>query len=111
LATTDRNADELFNVLMAVFALDEHEAVIETSRVLRPFEIIDSENYDYLHAEAHMRLREGGKSDWPGLALAMALECAIWSEDVDYFGTGVAVWSSSNVLRSAPLASGSEPHA
>ena len=99
LVTTDRNADELFGVLMGIFGLSDRDATSETARVLQPFEIIAGESYDDLHPFADVRLRDGGKSDWPVLAAAMALDCAIWSEDVDFFGTGVAVWSSANVLR------------
>jgi len=35
--------------------------------------------------------------DWPALALAMQLECAIWTEDQDFFGTGVATWTTNTV--------------
>lgn len=98
LVTTDRHADELLDVLGRVFGLAEREATAEVARVLRPFEVIDGERYDFLHPTADQRLRTGGKSDWPALAAALALDCAIWSEDIDFFGTGVAVWSSDNVL-------------
>lgn len=76
----------------------ESEALIAGTRILRPFEVIDLQVYGDWRGIAASRLREGGQSDWPSLAAAIALDCAIWSEDVDYFGTGVAVWSSRNVL-------------
>ena len=31
--------------------------------------------------------------DWPALALGLQLECAIWTEDQDFFGIGVATWT------------------
>jgi len=31
------------------------------------------------------------------LYVALSLSCAIWTEDTDFFGTGVAVWSSDRV--------------
>ena len=37
--------------------------------------------------------------DWPALALGLQLECAIWTENQDFFGTGVATWTSSTVER------------
>ena len=99
LAVTDRNVDECLGVLMRVFGMVEREATVEVARVLRPFELIEDEQYGYLRNEADARLREGGKPDWPVLAAALALEGAIWTEDVGFFGVGVPVWSSDNVLR------------
>jgi predicted nucleic acid-binding protein len=43
------------------------------------------------------RIRDA--DDWPALALGLQLECAIWTEDQDFFGTGVATWTSANVER------------
>ena len=31
------------------------------------------------------------------LALALQLECAIWTEDQDFFGTGIATWTTNTV--------------
>jgi predicted nucleic acid-binding protein len=32
--------------------------------------------------------------DWPVLACALLLNCPIWTEDRDFFGTGVATWTT-----------------
>ena len=45
--------------------------------------------------EALARLRD--PADWPALALALQLECAVWTEDQDFFGTGVATWTTATV--------------
>jgi predicted nucleic acid-binding protein len=37
--------------------------------------------------------------DVPAVALALALDCGIWTNDHDFFGCGLPVWSS-DVLRS-----------
>lgn len=55
------------------------------------------ETYAGERPRALRRLREGGVSDWPVLAAALARETDIWSDDVDFFGVGVGVWSSRNV--------------
>jgi hypothetical protein len=31
------------------------------------------------------------------LAAALALSCAIWNEDTDFFGAGIAVWTSDRI--------------
>ena len=43
------------------------------------------------------RIRD--KDDWPALALALPLECAIWTEDQDFFGIGIATWTTNTVER------------
>lgn len=97
LATTDRNILELRRNLIEALGLSEAEADRELERVLAPFEIVIAEEYDAMRPDADARLREGGKSDWPALAAAMALGGAIWSGDVDYFGVGVPVWTTENI--------------
>ena len=47
--------------------------------------------------EALARIRD--KDDWPALALALQWECAIWTEDQDFFGIGIATWTTNTVER------------
>ena len=97
LVTTDRNAYELERVLVAKLGFDAASARQEVDRVIAPFEVVFSQDYDHLRNDADLRLREGGKSDWPALAAAMAYDAEIWSDDVDFFGVGVPVWTTRNV--------------
>ena len=50
-----------------------------------------------LKAKLRQRLRGRDESDWPILATALGLACAVWTEDADFFGTGVAVWTTNRV--------------
>ena len=97
LATTDRNADEFGRKLVEVFGLEEGDAWAEVTRVLEAIEVILTGDYDHKRQTAELRLHEGGKSDWPALAAALALDGEIWSDDRDFFGVGVPVWSTPNV--------------
>ena len=47
--------------------------------------------------EARLRLRGRDEDDWPVLAAALALNCPIWTEDMDFFGTGCSVWTTKSV--------------
>ena len=60
-------------------------------------DLIGSEVYGEFEAEARERLRERDPEDWPILASALAIDCPIWTEDTDFFGCGVATWTSSRV--------------
>jgi hypothetical protein len=55
------------------------------------------EAYGYFEADVRQRLRGWDEEDWLVLAAALSLSCAIWTEDTDFFGTGVAVWTSDQV--------------
>jgi len=49
--------------------------------------------------EARARLSSAGQKDWPLVALALASGDAVWSNDVDLFGTGIIVWNTHNIAR------------
>lgn len=53
--------------------------------------------YGRFETTARQRLKKRDEEDWPVLATALALECPIWTEDVDLFGTGVATWTTDRV--------------
>jgi predicted nucleic acid-binding protein len=68
--------------------LDPHicqEALLSLMEVVQ---VIDTPLIEGTKDEALKRIRD--PADWPALALALQLECAIWTEDQDFFGTGVA---------------------
>jgi predicted nucleic acid-binding protein len=58
---------------------------------------IDAEWYQPLKAQALARIAERDADDWPALACALRLNCPVWTEDADFFGTGVATWTTSRV--------------
>jgi predicted nucleic acid-binding protein len=60
-------------------------------------EPVTPELYGVFETEARQRLRGRDESDWPVLASALGLACPIWTEDADFFGTGVPIWTTSRV--------------
>jgi len=60
-------------------------------------EPVGRELYGVFEQEARQRLRGRDESDWPVLATALGLACAVWTEDADFFGTGIAVWTTNRV--------------
>jgi predicted nucleic acid-binding protein len=84
-------------------------ALDELARIVEVFPVTDPG----ILAEAELALRDGTPSrngsvrDAHLLALAWDANADIWSHDRDFAGTGVATWSTLNLLRS--LAIGSMP--
>jgi PIN domain len=60
-------------------------------------EPIDCELYDEFETEARERLGGRDENDWPVLATALGLGCDSWTEDQDFFGTGIAVWTTNRI--------------
>lgn len=58
---------------------------------------VESETYLPFEAIARVRIERRDGDDWPVLASALALDCPIWTEDTDFFGCGVATWTTDRV--------------
>jgi len=53
--------------------------------------------YSGLQAHALQRIAMRDANDWPVLACAMTIACPVWTEDADFFGTGIATWTTDRV--------------
>ena len=58
---------------------------------------VPASSYEPMRAAALARIGPRDPDDWPILACAMLLNCPIWTEDRDFFGTGVATWTTALV--------------
>jgi predicted nucleic acid-binding protein len=58
---------------------------------------IDTELYQGMQQQALLRIAARDADDWPVLACAMSLGCPVWTEDADFFGTGVATWTTDRI--------------
>jgi predicted nucleic acid-binding protein len=92
-------AEEHLPDLVIKHAGDPGKAFAFLRTLGRLVEVIGSDVYGEFETEARERLAQRDPEDWPILAAALALGCPIWSEDTDFFGCGVATWTSSNVHR------------
>ncbi len=74
------------------------EPALEVLQIIeRLVQPVESEWLDAFESQARLRLKQRDEQDWPILAAALALNCPIWTEDADFFGVGVATWTTSNV--------------
>lgn len=62
--------------------------------VVRP---LDESVYGLARADALARIASRDAADWPILAVALVLGCPVWTEDQDFFGTGVPTWTTDRV--------------
>ncbi|MEO8660089.1 MAG: PIN domain-containing protein [Bryobacteraceae bacterium] len=61
--------------------------------------VVGQDLYLDFETEARKRLESRDPDDWPILAAALALGCPIWTEDTDFFGCGVATWTTVSIDR------------
>ena len=73
---------------VALKVLDSLESVVQS---------VEEDLYDGMRQAALQRISMRDADDWPVLACALTLGCPVWTEDADFFGTGVATWTSDRI--------------
>jgi predicted nucleic acid-binding protein len=90
-------AEEHLAALIVKRGGDPAKALALLRALSRLVELIGADVYGGFEGEARERLGTRDPEDWPILAAALAVGCPIWTEDTDFFGCGVATWTSSRV--------------
>ncbi|WP_296560799.1 PIN domain-containing protein [Pigmentiphaga sp.] len=72
----------------AMTVLDRLESIVHP---------LDLDMYAGMQRQALQRIARRDADDWPVLACAMTLGCPVWTEDADFFGTGVATWTTDRI--------------
>jgi predicted nucleic acid-binding protein len=75
-------------VAPAMAILDQLASVVQ---------VVEADTYQNFEHLARQRIAHRDEDDWPVLAAALALGCAIWTQDTDFFGCGVATWTTDRV--------------
>jgi predicted nucleic acid-binding protein len=66
-------------------------------RVCDWIEVVDNALYADFETNARERMAGRDEDDWPVVAVALALDSPIWTEDRDFFGAGIATWTTDRV--------------
>ncbi|MDX1983709.1 MAG: PIN domain-containing protein [Bryobacteraceae bacterium] len=75
--------------------LEIGSSVLEQIRLLvTPVDRVHYQDWEELARE---RVAARDADDWPVEALALLLDVPIWTEDQDFFGSGIATWSTDRV--------------
>ena len=73
----------------AMSVLDGFESIVHS---------VEADVYRRARRAALARIEMRDPADWPVVATALVLGCPIWTEDQDFFGTGVPTWTTDRVL-------------
>ena len=63
-------------------------------QIRRIVEQVDSSLYEEFESTARGRVGLRDPEDWPVIATALLLDLPIWTEDQDFFGSGIATWTT-----------------
>jgi len=84
-------------ILFSKRGADPTKALELLNRLCDVLDPIGTDIYGSFETITRQRLASRDPEDWPMLASALALACPIWTEDRDFFGCGVATWTTASV--------------
>jgi predicted nucleic acid-binding protein len=76
---------------------DPGAGLMVLDQIARIVEVVDRSLYDGYEELARPRVASRDPDDWPVVATALLLDCPIWTEDQDFFGAGIATWTSNRI--------------
>jgi len=59
--------------------------------------VVDRSLYEEFEDRARARIATRDVNDWPVVATALPIDAPIWTEDRDFFGSGIATWTSDRI--------------
>jgi len=92
-----RDARLYIPVISAARHLDPEAGLIVLDELARLVEVVDHSLYVEYELRARERMQSRDVADWPIAATALLLNCHIWTEDQNFFGSGIATWTTNNV--------------
>ena len=79
-------------------SFDPDQSMADLIRIVQTFvNLVDRSLYEEFEERARARIASRDADDWPVVATAMLIDAPIWTEDMDFFGIGIATWTSNNV--------------
>ena len=83
--------------LAAQRGFDPAPALAVLDQIGRIVESVDKSLYEEFEEPARSRIAMRDVDDWPIVATALMFDAPIWTEDQDFFGTGIAAWTSDRI--------------
>jgi len=91
------DAQKYLPVISRERRLDAALGLVVLGQIARIVERVDRSLYEEQETSARERISLRDPDDWPVVAVALLLNLPIWTEDQDFFGTGVATWTTDRV--------------
>ncbi len=77
--------------------VDPAKLIVKLNRLEDLVTVVPDVDYQVHEAAASDRIRMRDLSDWPIVATCLLLKAPLWTEDREFFGCGIATWTTNNV--------------
>lgn len=77
--------------------LDPEKGFMFLEQLTEVVKTVDRSRYEVHEAAARRRIASRDIKDWPIIATSLLLKCPVWTEDQDFFGSGISTWTTRNV--------------
>jgi predicted nucleic acid-binding protein len=77
--------------------IDPAPGILVLDHLSRLVEIVDRSLYEEYESPARERMISRDVDDWPIVATSLLLKCPVWTEDRDFFGSGISTWTTETV--------------
>jgi len=78
-------------------SIDSSLALSVPEQVSRIVVSVDRSLYETYEQPARERIQRRDPDDWPVVAAALMLNVPVWTEDQDFFGSGIPTWTTDRV--------------
>jgi predicted nucleic acid-binding protein len=76
---------------------DPITGLVVLEELFKLVESVDISLYESHEELAQVRISSRDANDWPIVATSLLLDCPIWTEDHDFFSSGVPTWTADRV--------------
>ncbi|QNI35796.1 PIN domain-containing protein [Edaphobacter albus] len=83
--------------LAAKRGVDPSPGILVLDHLSRLVEIVDRSLYEEYESPARERMISRDVDDWPIVATSLLLKCPVWTEDRDFFGSGISTWTTETI--------------
>ena len=77
--------------------IDPAPGIAVLDQLSRLVEIVDRSLYEECESSARERMISRDVDDWPIVATSLLLRCPVWTEDRDFFGSGISTWTTETI--------------
>lgn len=91
------DAQKYLPVIFEKRGMSSAEALTVLSHIQYLLNIVDKAIYQERMHEAKQRVQSRDIADWPIVATALMFNCPVWTEDQDFFGSGLPIWTTDRI--------------
>lgn len=92
-----QDAEEYVPLISKDRGLDPQLHLAALNQIRNVVQQVEARSYEIYESAARSRIAPRDPDDWPVLAVALLMQLPIWTEDQDFFGSGVATWTTDRI--------------